>query len=62
MKIRCPTMILTNTGDQIYENAKLAHSMRPDFAFVAIPGGGIDITDQCPAEWVDAIDTYMRQE
>lgn len=61
MKIRRPAMILTNTGDQIYENAKLAHSMRPDFAFVAIPGGGIDITDQCPAEWVDAIDAYMRE-
>lgn len=51
MKIQRPTLILTNTGDQIYENAKVAHSMRPDFAFVEIPGGGIDITDQCPEEW-----------
>jgi hypothetical protein len=33
--------------------------MRPDFAFVEIPGGGIDITDQCPEEWVEAIDTFM---
>ena len=59
MKIQRPTLILTNTGDQIYENAKVAHSMRPDFAFVEIPGGGIDITDQCPEEWVEAIDAFM---
>lgn len=60
MRIRKPTMILTNTGDQIYENSRVAHRMRPDFAFVAVPGGGIDIMDQEPEAWVQAIDDFMR--
>ena len=60
MRIRRPTLILTNTGDQIYENSKVAHRMRPDFDFFAVPGGGIDIMDQAPEAWVAAIDDYMR--
>lgn len=60
LRIRRPTLILTNTGDQIYENSKVAHRMRPDFDFVAIPGGGIDIMDQEPEAWVAAIDAYMQ--
>ncbi len=60
MKIRRPTLILTNTGDQIYENSKAAHRMRPDFDFCAVEGGGIDIMDQEPEPWVRAIDDYMR--
>lgn len=59
MRIRKPTMILTNTGDQIYENSKAAHRLRPDFAFFAVPGGGIDIMDQEPEAWVQAIDDFM---
>lgn len=62
MKIRRPTLILTNTGDQIYENSKVAHRMRPDFAFHAVPGGGIDIMDQEPEAWVEAIDRFLRIE
>lgn len=53
------TMILTNTGDQIYEHARLAHGMRPDFEFVALEGGGIDIVDQLPDAWTDAVARFV---
>ncbi|MBM3516034.1 MAG: alpha/beta hydrolase [Alphaproteobacteria bacterium] len=52
-------MILTNTGDQIYSHAQLTRQLRPDFAYVEIPGGGIDIVDEAPAAWVDAVATFV---
>ena len=59
MKVLVPTLILTNTGDQIYENAKLAAQMRPDFAYAELQGGGIDIVDQMPDEWADAVVNFL---
>jgi len=53
-------MILINTGDIIYEHAKRAHEMRPDFAFCELQGGGVDITDQMPNEWVAAVSDFLR--
>lgn len=58
-RIRHRTLILTNTGDQIYEHAKLSHAMRPDFAFVALEGGGIDVVDQLPEAWTDAVAGFV---
>jgi len=60
-KIQHPTMILTNTGDQIYENAKLTRKMRPDFAYVEFEGGGVDIVDQMPEQWADAVANFIKQ-
>ena len=57
--IRRPTLVLTNTGDQIYEQSKTAKRMRPDFEFVELPGGGVDIVDQQPVAWVEAIDRFL---
>ena len=54
-----PTLILTNTGDMIYPNALRAHTIRPDFAFVALDGGGVVIVDQQPAAWPDAVATFL---
>lgn len=59
-RIECPTLILTNTGDQIYEHARRAHALRPDMAFVALEGGGIDIVDQQPDQWVAAVVAFLR--
>ena len=59
-KIKHRTLILTNTGDQIYEHAKWTKRMRPDFEFVELDGGGIDIMDQQPEAWVDAIVSFLE--
>ncbi len=59
-KIKHRTLILTNTGDQIYEHAKWTKRMRPDFAFTELQGGGIDIIDQQPEAWVNAIAEFME--
>ena len=60
-KIEHRTMILTNTGDQIYENAKITRQMRPDFAYTELQGGGIDIVDQMPEEWADAVAAFIEE-
>lgn len=59
-KIKHRTLLLTNTGDQIYENAKWAKEMRPDLDYVAIEGGGVDIVDQKPEEWSDVVVGFLR--
>jgi pimeloyl-ACP methyl ester carboxylesterase len=59
-KITHRTLLLTNTGDQIYENAKWAREMRPDLAYIELQGGGVDIVDQMPEEWSDAVVGFLR--
>lgn len=59
-KIKHRTLLLTNTGDQIYENAKWAKKMRPDLDYVAIEGGGVDIVDQKPEEWSDVVAKFLN--
>ena len=59
-KIKHPTLIITNTGDQIYENAKLTMKMRPDFTLAELQGGGIDIIDQQPEAWAEAVAKFLK--
>lgn len=54
-KIKHRAMILTNTGDMIFELAEYSHKLRPDLEYVIMQGGGVDIVDQQPEQWVDAI-------
>ncbi len=59
-KIKHPALIMTNTGDQIYENAKLTKKMRPDFQITVLQGGGIDIVDQQSEAWADAVAKFLK--
>jgi pimeloyl-ACP methyl ester carboxylesterase len=59
-KIKHPTLIITNTGDQIYKNAKETMKMRPDFSYAELKGGGVDIVDQQPEAWADAVAKFMK--
>lgn len=49
--ITCPSTILTNTGEDLYEASMRAHALRPDFGFEALEGGTHDIVDEQPHEW-----------
>ena len=60
-KITQPTLILTNTGDQIYQHALWAKRIRPDFEITVLQGGGIDIVDQQPRAWADAVAAFLGQ-
>jgi hypothetical protein len=54
-------MILTNTGDVIYEEARAAARLRPDFAYTELEGGGVDIVDQQPEAWADAVARFLLE-
>lgn len=55
-----PTLLLTNTGDMIYRHALRARAIRPDFTFVALDGGGVDIVDQQPEAWTAAVTAFLE--
>lgn len=59
-RIEHPALILTNTGDSIYENALQARKLRPDFKFTEIEGGSWDIVDEHPVAWADAVSDFIR--
>lgn len=59
-RITCRALILTNTGDIIYEHAKRAKAIRPDIPMVALQGGGVDIVDQQPEQWADAVVAFLK--
>jgi haloalkane dehalogenase len=58
--IASPTLILTNTGEDLYEASRRAHRLRPDFAFAALDGGTHDIVDEQPEAWVAAVAAFLR--
>ncbi len=59
LAITVPTLILTNTGDDIYENALRLKALRPDFEYVELEGGTHDIVDEKPIEWSAAVANFI---
>ncbi|MEZ5487869.1 MAG: alpha/beta hydrolase [Steroidobacteraceae bacterium] len=58
-KLQVRTLLLTNTGDQIYPEAQIARQIRPDFEYAELQGGGVDIVDQQPEEWAEAVAKFL---
>lgn len=59
-RVTQPTLILTNTGDMIYDHALKARSLFPHFAFAELEGGGVDIVDQQSEAWCDAVAAFLH--
>lgn len=60
LAIRAPTLVLTNSGEDLYEASKRATLLRPDFAFAALDGGTHDIVDEQPEAWTRAIAEWLH--
>ncbi len=58
--ITAPTLIFSNTGEDLYAASQRAHALRPDFAFAALNGGTHDIIDEQPAAWTAAVAAFLR--
>jgi pimeloyl-ACP methyl ester carboxylesterase len=52
-------MILANSGDAIYYLSQRARERWPHFAYVELPGGTIDIIDEQPDAWSDAVAKFV---
>ena len=60
-RLSVPTLMFTNTGEDLYESSRRAHALRPDFfAYAELQGGSHDIVDEQPAEWAKAVVDYLR--
>jgi pimeloyl-ACP methyl ester carboxylesterase len=59
-RVRQRTLVLANTGDMIYPLVERVRTLRPDFSYVALQGGGIDIIDQDPNTWADAVAQFVK--
>ena len=60
-RLETPALLLTNTGDQIYDLAQRARRLRPDLDYVELQGGSVDITDQQPEAWCDAVAAFLAK-
>jgi pimeloyl-ACP methyl ester carboxylesterase len=58
--VKATTLILSNTGDDLYAASQRAHALRPDFAFAALDGGTHDIIDEQPHAWTAAVSAFLN--
>jgi pimeloyl-ACP methyl ester carboxylesterase len=58
--LQVPTLLLTNTGEDLYDATQRSRDRRPDFfAYQALQGGTHDIIDEQPGPWVEAVAAFL---
>ncbi len=56
-----PVLLLTNTGEDLYDATRRAWALRPDFAYRELVGGSHDIVDEQPQAWTDAVAAFLSR-
>jgi len=60
-RIEAPTLLFTNTGEDLYDSTRRAHALRPDdFAYAELEGGTHDIIDEQPEAWTRVVTEFLR--
>lgn len=59
--LRVPTLLLTNTGEDLYEATRRAHALQPQFAYTELIGGSHDIADEQPDAWTAAVAAFLSR-
>jgi pimeloyl-ACP methyl ester carboxylesterase len=57
--IQVRTLLLTNTGEDLYDATRRSHAIRPDFAYAELVGGSHDIVDEQPQAWAQAVAAFL---
>jgi pimeloyl-ACP methyl ester carboxylesterase len=58
--LQVPTLLLTNTGEDLYEATQRSCELRPGFfAYRALQGGTHDIIDEQPEAWIAAVSDFL---
>jgi pimeloyl-ACP methyl ester carboxylesterase len=58
-RIAVPTLLYTNTGEDLYAATNRCRVVRPDFAYAELPGGTHDVVDEQPAGWVEGLLRFL---
>lgn len=60
-ELAMPTLILTNTGEDLYRHSQEAHALRSDFfSYRELVGGTHDIVDEQPENWSEAVADFLE--
>ena len=58
--ISAPTLVFSNSGEDLFEASQRAAAMRPDWSFAALKGGTHDIVDEQPEDWARVVSEFLR--
>jgi pimeloyl-ACP methyl ester carboxylesterase len=58
-RIKVPTLLFTNTGEDLYDATCRCLELRPDFAYFELVGGTHDIVDEQTEAWVAQIVRFL---
>lgn len=59
-RLQQPVLILANTGDAIYYLSQRARERWPQHRYVELTGGTIDIIDEQPEPWAEAVAAFVH--
>ena len=60
-QITAPTLVLTNSGEDLFEASGRATALRPDWAYACLDGGTHDIVDEQPEAWAAVVTDFLRR-
>lgn len=61
LALTVPTLIFTNTGEDLYEASKRAQALRPDFfRYAELQGGNHNVTDSHAEPWAKVIAGFAK--
>lgn len=61
LRLEVPTLLFTNSGEDLYAATRRAYELRRDFfRYAELPGGTHDIVDEQPEPWVEIIDHFLQ--
>lgn len=61
-RLGVPTLLMTNTGEDLYESTRRCRELRPGFFdWCELQGGSHDIVDEQPANWLGAVVGWLLE-
>lgn len=58
--VSAPTLVLSNTGDDLRDATRRAAALRPDWAWAELSEGTHDIVDEQPEAWAAAVAGFLN--
>lgn len=61
-RLSVPTLLMTNTGEDLYESTRRCRDLRPGFFdWCELQGGSHDIVDEQPENWLSAVAGWLAE-
>lgn len=60
LKVKAPTLLLSDTGDEVHPIDMEVAKLRPDFKYVEFSNGNFMEFMTQPKKWVDIVDAWLK--